>query len=101
LVKAIYRELGVISLNIDLLCRTMETIVLQNDLLRYENIQLNSTLLQEAGRHKRGKALGLLDKEEPKFGQFWSLVKLAIRKEVIKTKEEQERSRKQLLEEKK
>jgi hypothetical protein len=42
-----------------------------------------------------------LDKEEPEFGQFWSPVKLAIRKEEIKTKEEQERSRKQLLEEKK
>jgi hypothetical protein len=100
LVKAIHRELGAISSNVDLLCRTIENMIIQNNLLRHENTQLNLTVLYEAGRRKGVKAPGILGKEL-QFGQFWVPVKLAIRRDEIKTKEEQERSKKQLVEEKK
>jgi hypothetical protein len=68
LVKSIRQEKGAISLKVDLLCKSIEAMVLQNDLLRHENSYINQTLLSEIKRRKRGKPMGLLGAEEPKYG---------------------------------
>jgi hypothetical protein len=64
--------------------------VVRNDLLRHENSYLNSTLIDEVKRRKKGKPMGLLAEEEPKYGQFWSPTKIAIRREEIRAQEDQE-----------
>ena len=96
LIKSVRQEKGVISSKMDLLCKSMEAMVFENDLLRHENTQIHQTLLNEVKRRKRGKPMGLLGANEPKFGQFWSPTKLAIRKQEIETQAQQEERQKQL-----
>jgi hypothetical protein len=101
LVKRIYYEPQKVSSNVETLIKSIDTLVLQNELLRHENSQLNSALITEKKHQKKGKPLGLLGDDDPKFGQFWSPYKVALRREEIKTRQEQEElEEKQQLEEK-
>jgi hypothetical protein len=101
LTKKIYNEPGKVSLNIETLIKSIDTLILQNRLLRLENFDLNSAIITEKKHQKRPKPLGLLGAAEPKFGQFWSPVKISLRRDEIKAKQEQGELEKRLAEEKK
>jgi hypothetical protein len=101
LTKKIYNEPGKVSPNVELLIKSIDTLILENGLLRLENFNLNSALITEKKHQKRPKPLGLLGAEEPKYSQFWSPVKIGLQRDEIKAKEEQEKLEKRLLEEKK
>ena len=75
-------------MNIDLLYKSIEVLVLENNLLYYKKLYINKTLLNKLKRRKRGKPIGLLGAEKPKYGQFWSPTKIAIRREEIETEKQ-------------
>jgi hypothetical protein len=83
LVRAIREEQVSVSSNVDLLIKSMESLIVEHDILRHEKAQLNDTLISELRRRKRGKPLGLIAKDEPKFGQFFSPQKIAARRQEI------------------
>jgi hypothetical protein len=70
LIKSIYSERQIVTPNLERLIKSMDTLVLQNSLLRHKNTQLKETLITKKKRSKRDKPLGLLSKEEPKYSQF-------------------------------
>ena len=67
---------------------------IENELLRHEVGLLSSILIDERKRRKKGLALGLLEEDQPKFGQFFSPQKLQHRIEVIKETEAQQEQEK-------
>jgi hypothetical protein len=101
LTKKIYKEPGIVSKNVELLIKSIDTLILQNELLRRDNSQLNSVIISEKKHQNRPKPLGLLGDEDTKFGQFWSPVKIGLRRDEIKAKQEQDELEKRLAEEKK
>jgi hypothetical protein len=94
LIKSIHQEQPIVSKNVTALCKAMEAIILENDILRHKSSQLNEALLEKANKRKRGKAIGLLVEGEPKYGQIWSPVKLAARREEIELETRREEQKK-------
>ena len=95
LIKAVRQEKGAVSSNVDLLCQSIETLALHNDILRHENSFINETLIHEIKRRKRGKPMGLLGAEDAKYGQFWSPTKIAIRRQEIEAETQHHDQQKQ------
>ena len=60
-----------------LLIRASEKLAAQNEILLHQNRSLSETLVQEKRRRKRGKAMGLLDKDRPGEAQFFSPARVA------------------------
>jgi hypothetical protein len=54
------------------LCEIVERVHLQNELLRHDNMLYKDVLKDTREKKKRGKAMGFLKEDEPKFGQFYS-----------------------------
>ena len=68
LTKKVYNEPRKVSLNVELLIKSMDALILQNGLLQRENFDLNSALITKEKHQKKPKPLGLLAAEEPKYG---------------------------------
>jgi hypothetical protein len=61
----------------DRIIESIERLSFENDILRHQNASLQFSVIEERKRRKRGKPMGLVDGDEPKFGQFFSPEKLA------------------------
>ena len=61
--------------------RAAEKLAAQNEILLHQNKSLSKTLVQEKRRRKRGKAIGLLDKDRPSELQFFSPTRVAAVRE--------------------
>ena len=60
------------------LIRAAEKLAAQNEILLHQNKALSKTLVEEKRRRKRGKAIGLLDKDrQPGEAQFFSPARVA------------------------
>jgi len=93
-IKAISKEGEDLSENVQLLIRATEKLSIQNEILRHDNRDLYDTLVQEKKRRKRGKPMGLFDKENPGEAQFFSPSKveaLRQRAKEIEAQKEQEK----------
>jgi DDE superfamily endonuclease len=95
LVKEVRNTQQVASSNIERLIQSVEEMSIENELLRHEIGLLSSTLITERKRRKRGQALGLPEQEEPKFGQFYSPMKIQRKLDELKAKEVQQEQEKQ------
>src|ERR1700761_5831590 len=95
LVKRIQTTHNTIESDINLLIKSLESVVLKNELLHHENQQLIATLSNERKRRKRGKPLGLIGKDEPKYGQFFSPQKILLRRQEMAAEEAQKEHKEQ------
>jgi hypothetical protein len=95
LINGIYQGPQKVSSDVERLIKRMEILILQDELLQHANKHLNSALVTEKKAQKESKPLGLLGEDDPKFSQFWSSCKVALRIEEIKTKQRQEEPEKQ------
>ncbi|EER28513.1 mariner-Tc1 transposon family protein [Coccidioides posadasii C735 delta SOWgp] len=67
------------SLNLQSIGRVIKAskqFAIRNELLEHENRALKLTIVMEKQRRKRGKPLGLLDRDNPSQAQFWSPTKV-------------------------
>lgn len=71
------------------LIETAEILSFENDLLRHEKSSLQETILLERSKRKRGKKIGLLSPDQPKYGQFFSPEKIS-RLKLQKQQEEED-----------
>jgi hypothetical protein len=72
LVKTVQSSLARTETAVAALIETAEILSFENDLLKHQKNALEETILTERQRRKKGKKMGLLTPEKPKFGQFWS-----------------------------
>jgi len=82
IVKTVKTEQPRATHALEQLIRSVEELSLQNDLLMHQNKHLNFAVTEERARRKRGKGMGLIDEDQPKFGQFFSPEKLSRVKQV-------------------
>jgi len=79
---------------------------IENEILRHENQGLRETLIDEKKRRKRGKPMGLIDKDRPGEAQFFSPSKVALvrakaaeieaQKDADRIRAQEEKARKQI-----
>ena len=96
--RTVHNRRQMVSAPVRSLIASLEVLVTENAILRLENGDLYATLINEVGRRKRGKKMGLNNEEEPKYGQFYSPTKIgAIRaqKEADEAQKEQEKADKE------
>ena len=89
-IKAIKKDQGDLDAKIDSLCRTAEKMAIGKEICEHENVGLRMALIEEQKRRKRGKRLGILDKDEPGQAVFVSPAKIAA----IRIRREQEEAEK-------
>lgn len=93
-IKAISREETDITQAVQRMLKATEKLVIQNEILEHQNRALHGALVNEKKRRKRGKAMGLFDKENPGEAQFFSPTKVeAVRQRAhdIEAQKEQEK----------
>ncbi|KAN0085067.1 hypothetical protein V8E54_001534 [Elaphomyces granulatus] len=76
-VKAIVREENIASNHVDHLIRAAQKLSIEKEILEHENKSLRRALIDEKNRRKRGKPMGLIDKDRPGQAQFFSPTKVA------------------------
>jgi DDE superfamily endonuclease len=92
--KAIKMEENRLSHEIEQLIKASEKLAITNEILAHENQDLRSTLVEEKRRRKRGKAMGLLDPDQPGQAQFFSPNKVALARErAAEIEQEKEQNR--------
>jgi hypothetical protein len=93
-VKAVGREHKVLDPKISKLIKATERLVIRNEILEHNNKNLNQALCTEKKRRKRGKPMGLVDKDNPGEAQFFSPSKVASARqralEIDQEKEQQQ-----------
>ena len=72
---------------VDLIIRGAEKLAIENEILKHETKGLRTALVEVAKRHKRGKAMGLIDKERPGDAQFFSPSKVTAARARAEQKE--------------
>jgi hypothetical protein len=77
LVKDVRSQPGQINKAVEKMIQTVEELSIQNDILQHQNGHLYVAATEERNRRKRGKPIGLLNGDEPKYGQFYSPEKLS------------------------
>jgi hypothetical protein len=58
--------------NLCQLWNTAERLVIANDILAHENRNLREVIIEEKKRRKRGKPMGLINKDNPRQAHFFS-----------------------------
>jgi hypothetical protein len=76
-VKAVGREHKVLDPKISKLIKATERLAIRNEILEHNNKNLSQALCTEKKRRKRGKPMGLVDKDNPGEAQFFSPSKVA------------------------
>ncbi|KAN0072533.1 hypothetical protein V8E54_009462 [Elaphomyces granulatus] len=90
-VKAVGREHKVLDPKISKLIKATERLVIRNEILEHNNKSLSQALCTEKKRQKRGKPMGLVDKDNPGESQFFSPSKVAsARQRVLEIDQEKE-----------
>lgn len=74
--KAMRAE-GKLAAGVDMSFRASQKLTTRAELLEYENAGLRQALINEKGRRKRGKAMGLIGKDQPGQAIFYSPAKIA------------------------
>ncbi|PVH90264.1 hypothetical protein DM02DRAFT_469161, partial [Periconia macrospinosa] len=100
LAKEIRKEQASLGAKTEKLLRASEKIITENEILKHDNKGLRTALVEEKKRRKRGKVMGLFDKERPGEAQFFSPAKVAAMRERAKEIEAQTQQKKALAEEK-
>ena len=98
-IKAIRSETTDIAAGLDLIIRASEKLAIRNNILEHEIIGLRTALVDEKKRRKRGKPMGLWDKDEPGQAIFFSPAKIAAvraRQGELEAQKEQEKLKKEL-----
>jgi hypothetical protein len=96
--KAI-RAAGKVAAEIDIILRASQKLATKAELLEHENIGLRQALIHEKGRRKKGKAMGLIGKDEAGQAIFFSPGKIAevrAKHEELRAQKEQEQQAKEL-----
>ncbi len=94
-IQRINKEQQLISAGTQQLFHASEKLATENSILRHENKCLREAFIDEKRRRKRGKAMGLIDKEKPGEAQFFSPSKVeAARKRMtdLEIAKEQEKA---------
>jgi hypothetical protein len=93
-VKAISKERGDIALGLDLIIRASEKLAIRNEVLEHEIRGLRTALVDEKKRRKKGRPMGLFDKERPGEAQFFSPAKVsAVRARMQELEDQNQRER--------
>lgn len=98
LAKEIRKEQASLGAKTETLLRASEKFITENEILKHQNKGLRAALVEEKNRRKRGKVMGLFDKERPGEAQFFSPAKVAAVRERAKEIEAQAQQRKALAE---
>ncbi|PVI06823.1 hypothetical protein DM02DRAFT_472050, partial [Periconia macrospinosa] len=77
LAKEIHKEQAVHTAKMEEIIRACGKLAIQNEILQHENTGLRAALVEEKKKRKRGKGMGLFDKERPGEAQFFSPGKVA------------------------
>jgi hypothetical protein len=101
LAKEIHKEQGVHTAKIEEIIRACGKLAIENEILKHENSGLHAALVNEKKRRKRGKGMGLFDKERPGEAQFFSPAKVAAVRKRAEEIEVENQLQKSLAEEKK
>jgi len=88
-IKAIQRENGTLSEDMQLAIRALERFSIQNEILEHSQQGLLKALIGEKKSKKRGRALGLIDKDNPGEAQFFSPEKVKAAQQKIRDIESQ------------
>jgi hypothetical protein len=96
LTKNIRKKQQPVSKEVDALLKSVEALTIKNEILRYENTSLSETIIDQKKRQKRGKSMGLIKEDEPKYGQFFSPNKIDIRRAEMDEEEKLKEQEKQL-----
>jgi len=103
IIKQIYKEEAQaqarLTAGTSLVIRASQKLAVQNEVLLHENKALCETLVQEKKRRKRGKAMGLFDKERAGEAQFFSPAKVATVRQRAEDIEAENRRQKALTDE--
>jgi hypothetical protein len=76
------------------LVKASEKLAISNEILAHENRDLRSTLISEKRRRKKGKAMGLLDPDQPGQAQFFSPTKVGLaRQRAAEIEQQKEQNR--------
>ena len=82
LAKQIHKDQAQLNKDTALLIRASEKLAAEKEILLHQNKALSKTLVEEKRRRKRGKAMGLLDKDrQPGEAQFFSPARVAAVRE--------------------
>jgi hypothetical protein len=100
LTKQIHKEQVACKAQMEQLIHACEKFAIQNDILRSENTGLRTALVDEKKKRKRGKGMGLFDKEKPGEARFYGPEEVAAVRERAKELEIQAQLQKDLMEEK-
>ncbi|EKG09045.1 pogo transposable element, putative, partial [Macrophomina phaseolina MS6] len=93
-VKAISKEKDDIALGLDLIIRASEKLAVRNEILEHENQGLRAALVGEKNKRKKGKPIGLFDKERPGEAQFFSPAKVsAVRARAQELEDQKQREK--------
>jgi hypothetical protein len=71
------RAAGEVAAEVDIILRASQKLAIRAELLEHENVGLRQALINEKGRRKRGKAMGLIGKDEAGQAIFYSPAKIA------------------------
>lgn len=77
LAKEIREEQAMHTANMEAIIRACGKLAIQNEILQHENTGLRAALIEEKKKRKRGKGMGLFEKERPGEAQFFSPAKVA------------------------
>ncbi|PVH90582.1 hypothetical protein DM02DRAFT_475037, partial [Periconia macrospinosa] len=100
LAKEIHKEQAVHTAKMGEIIRACGKLAIQNDILQHEVTGLRAALVEEKKKRKRGKGMGLFDKERPGEAQFFSPEKVAAVRRRAEEVEIERRLKKSLAEEK-
>ncbi|KAH7394673.1 hypothetical protein BKA66DRAFT_380518, partial [Pyrenochaeta sp. MPI-SDFR-AT-0127] len=96
LAKELHKEQAMHTAKMEEIIRACGKFAIQNEILQHENIGLRAALVEEKKKRKRGKGMGLFDKERPGEAQFFSPAKVAAvrqRAEEIQIESQLQKSR--------
>ncbi|RMZ87477.1 hypothetical protein DV736_g5297, partial [Chaetothyriales sp. CBS 134916] len=77
LAKEIHKEHVIHTANVEAIIRACGKLAIENEVLRHANSGLRTALVEEEKKRKRGKGMGLFDKDRPGEAQFFSPAKVA------------------------
>ena len=93
-IKTIRKDQGALEDKVDQLARAAEKLAISKEILQHEINGLQEALLNERKRRKRGKKMGLVDKDEPGQAVFFSPAKIeAARARQLEVEAQKEKDR--------
>jgi len=90
-IKTVAKDHKVLDPTISKLVKATEKLAIRNEILEHNNQNLRQALCEEKQRRKRGKPMGLVDKDNPGEAQFFSPTKVAsVRQRALEIEQEKE-----------